>query len=118
MSGEAILVIDDEEVMRDVMSTLLGEEGYRVTLAGDGAEGLALARKGSFDAAIVDVSLPDIDGFEVAARLRERGSRSAIVLTSSRDGADFGTLVTDSPARGFVPKGELSGDAVRALVAS
>ena len=47
MNQESILVVDDEEVMRDVMSTLLAEAGYRVTLASDGAEGLALARKGS-----------------------------------------------------------------------
>ena len=54
-----ILVIDDEEVMRDVLQTLLTQAGYRVTLAADGAEGLALARKQSFDAAIVDVMLPE-----------------------------------------------------------
>jgi CheY-like chemotaxis protein len=61
--------------------------------------------------------LPDVDGFEVAARLREAGASSAIILTSSREGSDFGPLIEDSGARGFVAKPELSGDAVRALVA-
>jgi CheY-like chemotaxis protein len=62
---ESILVIDDEEVMRDVLGSLLSEAGYRVTLAKDGLEGMLLAKKGGFDAAIVDVMLPEMGGLEV-----------------------------------------------------
>ena len=51
MSQENVLVIDDEEVMRDVLQSLLQEAGYRVTLAHDGIEGLALAKKQSYEAA-------------------------------------------------------------------
>ena len=60
-----ILVVDDEEVMRDVLQTLLTEAGYDVVLAEDGAAGLALARKKSFDAVILDVMLPELGGLEV-----------------------------------------------------
>ena len=52
-----------------------------------------------------------------AARLREAGSETAIVLASSRDVSDFGSLVAESGARGFLTKAELTGDAIRALVA-
>ena len=55
------------------------------------------------------MQLPDLDGFEVAARLQALGDGTAIVLTSSRDRSDFGDAVAESPARGFIAKGELSG---------
>jgi two-component system response regulator PilR (NtrC family) len=83
MSRESILVIDDEEVMRDVMSTLLGEAGYRVTLAKDGAEGLALARKGSFDAAIVDVMLPEVSGLEVLEEIKKTDPDLAVLMITA-----------------------------------
>jgi two-component system response regulator PilR (NtrC family) len=64
-------VIDDEEVMRDVLQSLLQEAGYRVTLAHDGLEGLALARKQAFEAAIVDVMLPEMGGLDVLDELKK-----------------------------------------------
>ena len=69
--SESILVIDDEEVMRDVLGTLLRQAGFRVTVAADGQEGLALSRKHSFDAAIVDVMLPEMGGIEVLEELKK-----------------------------------------------
>jgi two-component system response regulator PilR (NtrC family) len=69
--GESILVIDDEEVMRDILGSLLAEAGYQVTLAKDGPEGLALARRSAFDAAIVDVMLPEMGGLEVLEELKK-----------------------------------------------
>ena len=65
---------------------------------------------------LLDVQLPDIDGFEVAAQLTGDGDGPAVVLTSSRDESDFGPLVAASGARGFVPKAELSGSALLALL--
>ncbi|PYQ46920.1 MAG: hypothetical protein DMF78_25105, partial [Acidobacteria bacterium] len=70
-TGQSVLVVDDEEVMRDVLHSLLSEAGHRVTLAHDGIEGLALARKQSFDAAIVDVMLPEMGGLEVLDELKK-----------------------------------------------
>jgi two-component system response regulator PilR (NtrC family) len=79
----AILVVDDEEVMRDVLHTLLAEAGYRVTLASDGAEGLALARQQSFDAAIVDVMLPEMGGLEVLDELRRIDPEFVVLMITA-----------------------------------
>ncbi len=65
-----VLVVDDEAVLRDVLETLLTQAGYRVVLAEDGATGLALARRESFDAAIVDVMLPEIGGLQLLEELK------------------------------------------------
>ncbi len=62
------------------------------------------------------MQLPDLDGFEVAERLAGGRAAPAIVLTSSRESSDFGDEIAASPARGFVTKGELSGDALAELI--
>ncbi len=71
MKPESILVVDDEEVMRDVLQSLLVKAGYEVMLAKDGAEGLALARRHAFDAAIVDVMMPEIGGLDLLEELKK-----------------------------------------------
>jgi CheY-like chemotaxis protein len=65
MSQEQVLVVDDEEVMRDVLGRVLGQAGYDVTFAETGLQGVELARRGSYAAAIVDVMLPEMGGLEV-----------------------------------------------------
>jgi DNA-binding response OmpR family regulator len=65
---------------------------------------------------LLDVQLPDIDGFDVAARLTHDAEAPTVVLVSSRDSSDFGPLVSRSGARGFVPKGELSGERLEELL--
>ena len=85
-------------------------------MAADGESGVVEALRLRPDIVLLDVGLPDIDGFEVASRLRDAASPAAIVLASSREQADFGTLVAESGARGLIDKSLLSGDAVRALV--
>src|ERR671926_744472 len=66
-----ILVIDDEEIMREILETLLTREGYQVRLASTAAEGLDLARAMPFDAAIVDVMLPGMDGIAALDELKK-----------------------------------------------
>lgn len=82
-AGRSVLVVDDEEVMRDVLQTLLQRAGYAVHTAAGGADGLALARSRSFDAVIVDVMMPDIDGLQVLEALRhDDDSLPVLVITA------------------------------------
>jgi DNA-binding NarL/FixJ family response regulator len=112
-----VLVVDDHPSFRATARALLEAEGFAVLgEAADGTEALAKARALGPDVVLLDVQLPDLDGFEVARRLAANGVSPAIVLVSSRDASDYGGLIAASGARGFVPKGELSGSAVRALL--
>ena len=112
------VIVDDHPSFRAVARMVLETDGFIVVgTASDGESGVAEALRLEPDVVLLDVELPDIDGFEVAARLRRAGSSSAIVLASSRESTDFGSLVAESGARGFVSKPDLTGEAVRALVA-
>jgi DNA-binding NarL/FixJ family response regulator len=112
-----VLIVDDHPSFRATARALLEAEGFSVVdEAADGAEALAKTKELRPDLVLLDVQLPDIDGFEVARRLLENGFAPAIVLVSSRDAADYGELVDACGARGFVPKGELTGAALRALL--
>ncbi len=84
--------------------------------AADGEAALTEAGRLRPEVVLLDVQLPDIDGFDVAARLTGGDGAPVVILVSSRDGSDFGPLVTRSGARGFVPKAELSGDRVAELL--
>jgi DNA-binding NarL/FixJ family response regulator len=112
-----ILIVDDHPSFRGMARALLESEGFDVVgEAADGAAAIEAARELHPDVVLLDVQLPDIDGFEVAAALTRNGSSPAIVMTSSRDACDFGSLVEKSGARGFIPKAELSAEAVAALL--
>ena len=67
----SILVIDDEEIMREILEALLTREGYQVRLASTGAEGIELARSTPFDTAIVDLMMPGIDGMSTLEELKK-----------------------------------------------
>jgi len=96
---------------------LLESEGYEVVgEAEDGQSALRAVQELRPDVVLLDVQLPDIDGIEVAARLTANGSGPAIVLTSSRDLADLGPMQDRCDVRGFIPKAELSGAALEALL--
>src|SRR4029077_2489719 len=114
-----VLIVDDHPSFRATARAVLEAEGFEVVgEARDGAEAVELAATLHPEVVLLDVQLPDTTGFEVAAALAAmNGSGPAIVLVSSRDAYDYGDLIAQSGARGFVPKGELSGAAVRALLA-
>jgi DNA-binding NarL/FixJ family response regulator len=115
-----VLIVDDHSGFRSTARTLLEAEGYEVVgEAENGVSALRAARELQPDLVLLDVQLPDVDGFEVASRLTASGNGNApaVVLTSSRDANDFGPLVAESGARGFIPKCELSGAAIEALLA-
>jgi DNA-binding NarL/FixJ family response regulator len=112
-----VLIVDDHPTFRSTARALLEAEGFEVVgEAADGAEALAKARELHPEVVLLDVQLPDLDGFEIASRLRANGSTPAIVLVSSRDAADYGDVIDACGARGFIPKAELSGASIRALI--
>ena len=113
-----VLIVDDHPSFRATARTLLESEGYEVVgEAETGAEAIEAVRRTKPDVVLLDVQLPDIDGFEVTERLHANGRMPHVILTSSRDVVDYGSCIDDSDALGFVPKGELSGAALAALLA-
>jgi DNA-binding NarL/FixJ family response regulator len=113
-----VLIVDDHPSLRATARALLQAEGFEVVgEAENGVSALKQAKELHPDVVLLDVQLPDFDGFEVATRLMsQNGAQPAVVLTSSRDGSDFGPLVAQSGARGFIAKGELSGAALKAVL--
>jgi CheY-like chemotaxis protein len=113
-----LMIVDDHRSFRDAARRVLEAAGFDVIgEAADGESALEAIPELQPDVVLLDVQLPGIDGFEVAMRLTERGDAPRIVMTSSRDGADFGPLVEQSGASGFIPKADLSGPAICAVLA-
>ena len=114
---KTVLIVDDHEGVRAAARRMLVAGGFDVVgEAADGAEALEAIARLRPDAILLDVQLPDFDGFEVASRLRGNGYCPAVVLTSSRDAYEFGGLVERSGVRGFIPKAELTGSRLAALL--
>lgn len=112
-----ILVVDDHPAFRAIARTVLEAEGFVVVgEAEDGRSALVAIEQLQPEVVLLDVQLPDIDGFEVAASAARLTPAPLVVLTSSRDARDFGSLIAESGARGFIPKAELSGEAMAALI--
>lgn len=112
-----VLIVDDHPTFRSTARLLLESEGFDVI--GEAADGSqAISRCGELrpDLVLLDVNLPDIDGFDVASKITADAGAPAVVMVSSRDGSDFGPLIGRSGARGFIPKGELSGERISALL--
>lgn len=113
----SVLIVDDHAGFRATARRLLESEGYLVVgEAEDGAAALATVGELLPDVVLLDVQLPDLDGFEVASRLTGTPAAPAVILVSSRDGADYGSLASDSGARGFIAKSDLSGAALEELL--
>jgi two-component system OmpR family response regulator len=81
-------VVDDEPFLRDAVAASLRFLGFEVTTAQTGADALRLARGHPFDLVVLDVMLPDTDGFEVVRRLRAGGSRVPVIFLTARDTQD------------------------------
>lgn len=114
-----VLIIDDNIAFRAAARQLLERGGYVVVAeAGNGVSGIRQVTTHKPDLVLVDVQLPDFDGFEVADRLSRLDVVAKVILTSSLGGSDFGALVAGSSALGFIPKAELSAAAIEALLAS
>jgi CheY-like chemotaxis protein len=113
-----ILIVDDHPSFRATVKVMLLADGFEVVgEAADGRTALEAVERLKPDLVLLDVQLPDMDGFTVVNELRRRDSyRPKIVLTSSHDESDFGPIVARCGVAAFVPKGELSGAALRAVL--
>ena len=80
-----VLVVEDERRMADLLQRGLEEEGHTVAVARDGKEGLAMAEAHAFDAIVLDVMLPGMDGFALARKLRESRNQTPILMLTARD---------------------------------
>jgi DNA-binding NarL/FixJ family response regulator len=115
--AETVLIVDDHAPFRALARALLQLEGFEVVgEAADAQSALDAVGRLRPSVVVLDVQLPDLDGFEVARRLAAAGDPPAIVLVSTRDSSSYRRRLADSPARGFIPKSDLSGAAVAALV--
>src|SRR4051812_9437283 len=111
-----ILIIDDHAGFRVQARAILEADGFIVVgEADDGVSGLAAARSIRPDLVLLDIGLPDIEGFDVAQELAVDGPPPFVVLTSSREASSYGPRLAASRVLGFIAKEELSGAAIRAL---
>jgi DNA-binding NarL/FixJ family response regulator len=112
-----VVIVDDHPGFRSSARALLEAEGFEVVgEAEDGVSALAVVDRLRPRIVLLDIQLPDIDGFAVAERLARAGDPPAVVLVSTRDISAYQRRLAQSPVRGFLPKSELSGNALSALV--
>ncbi|HEY8774857.1 MAG TPA: response regulator transcription factor [Gaiellaceae bacterium] len=112
-----ILVVDDHDGFRSFARALLQAEGFDVVgEASDGASALEAAAELEPQLVLLDIQLPDGDGFGIARQLADRPLAPAVVLVSTRDASSYRRRLAQTPALGFITKGELSGPALRRLL--
>lgn len=112
-----VLIVDDHAPFRALARRVLVRGGYDVVGdAGDGASAIARAAQLRPDVVLLDVNLPDSDGFALAAMLSRGQDAPIVVLTSTRDRRDLEPMLRRSAARGFVAKDELSAAAIAELL--
>ena len=115
--ASSVLIVDDNARFRSRARRWLEAGGFVVVAeAGDGASALEAARSHHPTVVLLDVQLPDMSGLTVADRLASEPEPPAVVLTSTHDASDFGDRALRRNARGFLPKAELSGEALSALL--
>jgi two-component system, NarL family, nitrate/nitrite response regulator NarL len=116
--GFTVLIVDDNASFLDAARTLLKAEGLSViALASTGSEAVAFCQALKPEVALIDVTLSGESGFDVAKQLSELSPELGVILISTHAEGDFVELITESPARGFLPKSKLSAEAIRQLMA-
>lgn len=114
-----VLIVDDHDAFRAAARRVLTAAGFDVVPdAETGAGALRSVAELHPDVVLLDVQLPDADGFDVARELSRAGRPPVVVLVSSRPRSDYGGLVERSGARGFIDKEELSGPRLRRELAA
>jgi DNA-binding NarL/FixJ family response regulator len=113
---QTVLIVDDHPSFRASARAILESDGFDIVgEAEDGATGLRMLRDLRPDIVLLDVQLPDMTGFDVCVECGDLDT-TTVVLVSSRDATDYGELIEQSGASGFVPKAELSGAAITSLL--
>ncbi len=116
--GRSVLIVDDNASFRAAVRAVLETGGYTVAgEAGSGAAAVTLAARVRPDVVLLDIGLPDIDGFTVCRDLRVAVPAAVIVLCSVRDADQYGEAIARSPASGFLPKSRLSAAELSRIVA-
>jgi DNA-binding NarL/FixJ family response regulator len=111
-----IVIVDDHPAFRAWARAVLAADGFCVAgEAADAASAVAQVRAARPDVVLLDVQLPDGDGFEVAEALRAAGPRPAVILTSSRDAAAYAADLARTGLP-FLAKEDLSGPAIRLML--
>jgi DNA-binding NarL/FixJ family response regulator len=114
----SVLIVDDHAAFRSAARELLTAEGYKVVgEAVDGASALEAVRELRPDVVLVDVQLPDLNGFDVAELLAKEEAMSAVVFISSRALSTFRWRLVANPGWRFIAKSDLSGEALAAALA-
>jgi DNA-binding NarL/FixJ family response regulator len=114
-----VLIVDDNRLFLEAARARLEQEGLRVVgVAATSAEALQRAAELRPQVILVDIMLGDESGFDLARRLagQPSGRGPTVILISTHSGADFADRIAESRAAGFVPKQELSADAIRRIV--
>ena len=99
-----ILVVDDEEIMREILETLLTREGYEVRVASSGAEGLELARALPFDAAIVDIMMPGLNGIATLDELKRIDEDLSVIIITAYASVDSAIAAMKTGAFDYITK--------------
>jgi len=115
--ARTVLVVDDHAGFRAQARILLAAAGFDVVGEAEDATGaLTAARTLRPHVVLLDIQLPDGNGFDVARALLDDGDPPAVILVSSREAADYGTQITRSRAAGFISKADLSAQGLAALL--
>lgn len=116
-SATTLLIVDDHDGFRTFARDLLQEQGFDVVgEASTGSAGIRAAANLQPDVVLLDVMLPDLDGFAVCEQIMADTGGPHVVMTSSHDISSFRQSLQHSRARGFIAKSELSGPALVALL--
>jgi DNA-binding NarL/FixJ family response regulator len=114
---QTVLIVDDHEAFRESAAALLEAEGFEVVgQAADGPKAVAEVERLQPEVVLLDIQLPELDGFAVAERMAALPDPPRVVLISSRQAHAYGPRLSAAPALGFITKQELSGEALAALV--
>ena len=115
MHNARILLADDHKEMRDSVQRCLEEEFNVIGAVADGAALLEAAAQMDPDVCLLDISMPNLNGIEVANQLKERGSRAKVIFLTIHEDMDFAQAALKTGASGYVVKRRMASDLLRAV---